>query len=554
MKRPKKESDRESTSLHRVGFFNNKITPLAEQSPIHALHQAAAHGHIQEVRELIEKGVDVDAVLPGDDECTGLFFACLHGRVCMVHYLIERCGANPYEVSKHEKLAIQVAAQNNQEEVFVYLYQLLRKSELSIDRQRHILQQVLTSIIQSDLYDLLQGFVYNKIINFCEDDGGFSCIHEALVQKTSSLVKIYRQQTEHSITSHVKVCEQQIIQYAHRKNVFALICSSTRKHINRVNDQGASPLLVAAALGNYDKVEILLYFGARIDQCDREGRTALMLAVMHGHIGLIPVLAQNQDVNQKVDQYEKSALDYALIYSRKHRSTQVLRCVLRYIDDIPLQNSLLPVMMVTRPEDTVLEMRMDSADQVMERIQRVWASAHQQRAWVREPSQSFEQCIRLVNQAVKDISHLKMPLATLLMVPGVRDQIFAKYVSDLHRVDFLEIMRLVRMTDNKKIDIEIEGQVSTIVDRLKFYAHNACEDNTCTKGFAGEVKSVDQKHADEIKICGLGSDQSNVTTQAFANEVKAADQQPEAEAKEHAPDVADEHQAEKRMGGTSSYL
>ena len=51
-------------------------------------------------------------------------------------------------------------------------------------------------------------------------------------------------------------------------------------------------LLVAAVGGNKEAASLLLRNGACMDQRDKDGKTALMIAVVNGHQGLVELLLE----------------------------------------------------------------------------------------------------------------------------------------------------------------------------------------------------------------------------------------------------------------------
>jgi len=63
-----------------------------------------------------------------------------------------------------------------------------------------------------------------------------------------------------------------------------------RKYIVARNSFGQTPVLVAALEGRDDCLEVLLGFGAPVDDVDHHGRTALHLAALHRHPKCLQVL------------------------------------------------------------------------------------------------------------------------------------------------------------------------------------------------------------------------------------------------------------------------
>lgn len=78
------------------------------------------------------------------------------------------------------------------------------------------------------------------------------------------------------------------------------------------NKFGASPLCYAAMYGKYELCKLLISFGASINHQDTTGTSPLMTASWHGHSSIVKLLLEhNADFNLK-DLSGKTALDYAI--------------------------------------------------------------------------------------------------------------------------------------------------------------------------------------------------------------------------------------------------
>jgi hypothetical protein len=73
-----------------------------------------------------------------------------------------------------------------------------------------------------------------------------------------------------------------------------------RSDVNVADNDGATPLYVAAQWGNLDEVRYLVEeFGAGINQSLPDGSTSLLVAVRQGHLGVVRFLISNgADVNK----------------------------------------------------------------------------------------------------------------------------------------------------------------------------------------------------------------------------------------------------------------
>jgi ankyrin repeat protein len=85
-------------------------------------------------------------------------------------------------------------------------------------------------------------------------------------------------------------------------------------NIERADKDGQTPLLSAAAQGNYRDVELLLIRGANIEARDLYGYTPLLRAAANGHTNVVKLLLHKRpDVDAKGD-YQRTALSEAAMY------------------------------------------------------------------------------------------------------------------------------------------------------------------------------------------------------------------------------------------------
>ena len=81
---------------------------------------------------------------------------------------------------------------------------------------------------------------------------------------------------------------------------------------DRVYHNNMTPFITACAASQYEAVLYLLGRGADIDGTDLNGKkTALMHAVIHGHLTIVETLLNNGCDIHAVDAEKKNALDYA---------------------------------------------------------------------------------------------------------------------------------------------------------------------------------------------------------------------------------------------------
>jgi ankyrin repeat protein len=82
------------------------------------------------------------------------------------------------------------------------------------------------------------------------------------------------------------------------------------------NNKGETPVVVAAAIGYVEGVELLVASGARLDESNATGETPLMSAVHRRDLAMVRVLLKGGANPNRSDSAGRTALDYARIEDR----------------------------------------------------------------------------------------------------------------------------------------------------------------------------------------------------------------------------------------------
>ena len=64
--------------------------------------------------------------------------------------------------------------------------------------------------------------------------------------------------------------------------------------VNRAQNQGATPLVIACHQGHVDAVRLLLDKGADVNKADEDGETPLSIAKQQGHSAVVALLEEHQ--------------------------------------------------------------------------------------------------------------------------------------------------------------------------------------------------------------------------------------------------------------------
>ena len=104
-----------------------------------------------------------------------------------------------------------------------------------------------------------------------------------------------------------------------------------RGQIDRLDFEGHTPLMRAAAAGHWEVMKLLIYNGADPNKEDEDGRRALHLAAMHGcHMCFASILygkshEQIADALEHEDVYGMTALDFASLPPERLPATSILK-------------------------------------------------------------------------------------------------------------------------------------------------------------------------------------------------------------------------------------
>ena len=108
--------------------------------------------------------------------------------------------------------------------------------------------------------------------------------------------------------------EKQLMYAALGRNItkMKILVEQKKLHIDSVY-KGLTPLIACSAADQYDSVLYCLSGGADVDfKCKKEGKTALMHAIAHGHLKIVETLLNNGSDVMAISKNGMSVLDLAL--------------------------------------------------------------------------------------------------------------------------------------------------------------------------------------------------------------------------------------------------
>lgn len=101
------------------------------------------------------------------------------------------------------------------------------------------------------------------------------------------------------------------------------VLEQSTKHVNLMDNDGKTPLLLALERQNWDVFPLLLRSGAEADlRANSTHPTLLMLAALHGHVGTVQVLLDAGANVHKMDDQWRGVLTYASFGSKRNTQRQ----------------------------------------------------------------------------------------------------------------------------------------------------------------------------------------------------------------------------------------
>ncbi|XP_054841740.1 ankyrin repeat and SAM domain-containing protein 6 [Eublepharis macularius] len=238
------------------------------------LTMAARGGHISVVKLLLESGAYVDnydhlsTVLDNSKEelpaITPLMAAVQHGHEAVVHLLLDWGADCNYTVKTMGWTPLMLAA---------------------VSGRVSLAQQLMNKGANPDHLNILHKTPYEISVDFKHED-----MKDYLAPLTTVRPQTDKQKRQPDIFHALKMGNFQLVKE---------IMDEDPAQANVVNDDGASPLMIAAVTGQLPLVQLLVSRNAEIDKQDNvHGWTALMQATYHGNKEVVKyLLNQGADVN-----------------------------------------------------------------------------------------------------------------------------------------------------------------------------------------------------------------------------------------------------------------
>ncbi|GIX84602.1 ankyrin-1 [Caerostris extrusa] len=270
-----------------------------------AIHTAAAHGFVEVIRNLLERGENVDATTP--ENFTALHLAVQANQPEVVEILLGH-GANvQLKAGKNGETALHMAAGVIDGHKCA---ELIIKSGADVNARNED--------GETPLHNAARQGQLKTVTQLLEDGAGLDSLSKNGETATHYASSIHKEQIHYptedkdlialmlqnggSVTTETQKNNETAIHYVCRvgnedilKEIIARLPQSKLQiACNKQAANGWSPLLYACDSGKSLVVQLLLQNGARVDVFDIEGRAGLHLAAEHGHADVIDILLNHK--------------------------------------------------------------------------------------------------------------------------------------------------------------------------------------------------------------------------------------------------------------------
>lgn len=298
------------------------------------LHKAVINGETKVVQELLERE-DIDSTILNNDDMNALQLAAYNGRTDLVKDLLNR-GANVLATTIGGKTALHFAAMGGHEDVIFLLLSnaKVKHSVDMIDRSGETALHKAAAFGHSKVITILLN--HSKAIELRNNDGQTPLLHAIFNNRESALqtlvyaganINVQDKFGNSALDNAIYTQNFQLVRFlleslcevnAHTgRNGYTALHNAIMIHredivnllINygaNVNDQdlsGRTALHHAALVGNNEITELLLDRKATINTADHVGMTPLHLAAYYGNLRTVYLLVHHNANIQAIDSF-----------------------------------------------------------------------------------------------------------------------------------------------------------------------------------------------------------------------------------------------------------
>jgi len=118
-------------------------------------------------------------------------------------------------------------------------------------------------------------------------------------------------------TKRLLLDEDPLFAYCRRGDIDGIKKTVNILNLDKKDEKGYSPLMLAAYYGHYEACEILLGLSADIHSRDKNGNSILMAATFKGHLRIVQLLLRNGADPEACNFKKQTALVFAKTFKLK---------------------------------------------------------------------------------------------------------------------------------------------------------------------------------------------------------------------------------------------
>ena len=263
-----------------------KLEP-AQQKQTYPLHQAAADGDLEQIRQLLSKGADVNT--EDTEQRVPLYYAAVAGKMEVVQLLVE-AGADVNARGNNNWPPLYMAVKEDNIAIAEYLI----AHGADANAGRPLEDTPYFSSIEMVQLLIAKGADVNA--------GPWTALHSAAEEGHRDIVELLIQKGADINAKNNKGRTPLYIAAEEGRNDIAELLIQKGADINAKDNSGRTPLYNAVEEGRNDIAELLIQKGADINAKNNNGKTPLYRAVEEGRTDIAELLIQKgADINAKDD-------------------------------------------------------------------------------------------------------------------------------------------------------------------------------------------------------------------------------------------------------------
>lgn len=304
-----------------------EIEEDVERSTRNLFFYAIEKDDIKEVENLLDDGLDIECE---DDHggWAGMIQAADYGQLPIVELLLQR-GANPLHGTAGNRLPIHFAAEGGYLEIFKIL---LGKDESQLNLRDYLGQTPLHKAAQKSR-EAVADFILSQdgIEADPEDNDGWRPLMNAIVHKNVKIVKMILAHSQvdpnHREKVHGQIPLWMAVTIADNCAILQALLERPDLDLTRTATGGEGYVYRACRWSAHAALQLLLDKGADINLSNEEGRTPLSIAASEGNREGMELLLKQPNIAINLEDKTKKT---PLMYAAEHNQTPSVRLLLAH--------------------------------------------------------------------------------------------------------------------------------------------------------------------------------------------------------------------------------